>query len=132
MKQSSGFVLICVLLFMQLFSLISLFSMSTASAIMKSNNHLWQGLTFRLQCDGILQQLESSIMTNGTACSIPITPATVLAQKAMAWWQLNTCRDNVNEIRYYVVEILGMTLAQLLKYHGNQNVMLYMRTHAHC
>jgi hypothetical protein len=92
---------------MQIFSLMSLYSITTATAIMRSNNHLWQGMQFRLKSARILQRLEKNILSN--TCSIPITAATEIARKDMAWWQLNACRDNVNGIQYYyVMESFGV------------------------
>jgi len=108
MKKSAGFVLMTVLIFMQLFSLISLYSVTTASVIMKSNDHLWQGMKLRQNSQAILQRLSSHVMANNNICFIPLTPASDLAKKTLTWWQLMGCRDNVNGIRYYyVMESLG-------------------------
>lgn len=104
MKQA-GFVLIWVLFFTQVFSLISLYSITTATTVMKANNHLWHGMTFRLKSDAILQRLENNIKPT---CIIPMIPATDLAKKDLVWWQLTTCHANVNGIQYYYfMESLG-------------------------
>lgn len=107
-KLSNGFVLVTVLVFLQVFSLMSLYSLMYASATMKGNDHLWYGYIYRVKSNKILHRLESSAMTDMQACIIPVTPATVLALNPTAWWQLNTCSDNVDGIRYYyAVESLG-------------------------
>lgn len=107
MNNKSGFVLFIVLIFLQIFSLISLYSLTMIESTMKSGNHLWQGYIFRQKSESFLHKLENSVLQN-KKCIIPVTAAIVLKNKTMQWWQLNTCHDNVNEIQYYfVVEALG-------------------------
>lgn len=106
--SSSGFVLVTVLLFLQVFSLISLYGLMYASTTMKRNDHLWYGYNDRLKSNQFLQKLESGVVLDPAACNIPVTPSPVLARKPISWWQLHTCSANADGIRYYyAVESLG-------------------------
>jgi len=107
-NASSGFVLITVLVFIQIFSIISLYSLIYAFDSLKRNNHQWTGDINRLTSHMLLQQLETRIATDQTACVIAVTPAPQLAQKPISWWQQHACSDNVRGIRYYyAIEFLG-------------------------
>jgi len=120
-----GFVLLTVLVFLQIFSLISLYSLTTVSAMMKSNDHLWQSDHTRLKSHAILQRLESTLTRDISACSIPLTPATVLAKKSLVWWQLHACHGKVNHIEYYyTIESLGNDPCAIIEMRdGNPSMM---------
>lgn len=105
MNKTKGFILIIVLVFLQIFSLIGLFNISTVTHVMKSNSHLYQGYCLRLKSRQFLQTLEREIKPE---CIIPITPAPLLGKKPLSFWQVNACHANVDGIRYdYSVEWLG-------------------------
>ena len=105
MNKHSGFILIIVLVFLQIFSLIGLFNITLVTNGLKSTHHLSQGYYFRLRTREFMQNLEHQIRPE---CVIPITPATQLAKKLPSFWQLNACHANVDGIRYYYsMEWLG-------------------------
>jgi hypothetical protein len=128
MKSKSGFILFIVLVFLQIFSLISLYSLTMIESTMKSGNHLWQGYIFRQKSESYLHKLETYILQKNN-CIIPITPAVVLKNKSSQWWQLNTCHENVNEIQYYfVVEVLGEDDCAIIESSQNINAQYYRIT----
>ena len=123
MQQSKGFVLFYVLIMLQVFSLISLYSITTATNNIKANHHLWQGITLKLKSAELLQKLEMNIQTVATHCSINTTVD--IAKKDKAWWQINACHDKVNDIPYYyLVGLLGDDPCAVM---GNNMVARYYR-----
>jgi hypothetical protein len=106
--KSQGFVLFTVLIFLQIFSLISLYHLTTLSVMMKTNYHLQQGGNLRYRSQKILNKIEAALKENLPGCSIPVTPAHLLADKPLSWWQLNACAAKEGNIHaYFVIETLG-------------------------
>jgi len=105
---SYGYVLISVLVFIQVFSIISMFALVYVFDSIKRNNHQWIGYVYRLKGHEILRQLETKIESDQAICLLPTIPAPLLAHKPISWWKLHTCSDNVSQIRYYyAIEFLG-------------------------
>lgn len=105
MNKNRGFILIIVLIFLQIFSLIGLFNISSLTQVLKSNSHLYQSYYLRHKSLAFLQELEREIKPE---CLIPIIPAPLLAKKPASFWQVHACHANVDGIRYYYsMEWLG-------------------------
>src|SRR5579871_5487006 len=108
MHHLRGFILLIVLVFLQIFALMGLYALTQASLSMKRNNTLWERLVNLRLADKILKEIETNDVVESNNCNIPMTPSSELAVKPEWWWQFNTCRDNLRDIRYYyAVESMG-------------------------
>jgi hypothetical protein len=115
-KYSSGFIFVTVLIFLNLFSLLSIYSFMQLSEALKKNDHFFQNKRDSIEIYKILKLIETQRVQGIGGCIIPITPAMELAMKPISWWQLNTCSDNVSGIRYYyAVELLGNANCAFIK-----------------
>lgn len=107
-RYSSGFIFVTVLIFLNVFSLLSIYGLMQLSESLKKNARFMEYNRYYLECDKILKRLEAQRAQGIDGCTIPIMPATELSKQPISWWQLNTCSDNVSGIRYYyAVELLG-------------------------
>lgn len=103
-----GFVLLIVLVFLQLFSLLGLYGLTTASITTRTNRHLWQRDRDLLVSKKLLHDIENQLSADSLTCVIQRLSRSVLARKPISWWQQNACSGNLIEMRYYyVMETLG-------------------------
>lgn len=103
-----GFALISVLLFLQIFSLLSLFSLNSAALSLKGARHAWQGDKMRLLSNQILDEIEVSVMQQLPACVTQRMPDTQLASQPRNWWLKHACHAEGEGMHYhYVIESLG-------------------------
>ncbi|MBX3709257.1 MAG: hypothetical protein KIT56_07505 [Gammaproteobacteria bacterium] len=127
---SSGMVLITVLVFLQIFSLLSLYSLTYLSQSMKRYSHQWQSHLYQRTSNKILRQLEDVSMVTSTRCRIPMIPSTELKIKDATWWQSHACSGNLGEIRYhYAVEFLGIDPCGMIvkSHHAQSSISKYYR-----
>jgi hypothetical protein len=115
--KNKGFFLITILIYLMIFSLISLYHLTAISAMMKSNNHLLEAATDHYRNLQILKKLESNFINNISTCSIPITPAATLANKPDSFWLTHACHDYVDRRHaYYTIEALGENACALIEH----------------
>lgn len=105
MTTKQGFILPMVLIFMQIFSLLSVYGMENSLTTMQliqlsmtseSDSHL---------AAQILKQL--SQLDSGTSCLVQANLN--LHHQTLAWWQGNACKASMDERNYYyVLQHLGI------------------------
>lgn len=112
-----------VLLFMQLFALISLYGLTRATDEMKLNSLNWQRMQSLLLAKLLLQKLEQEMTEYTPACFVPILPTFELAKKPISWWQIHACSGNfAGNQYYYVFESLGKDACSAVAKGNNQAV----------
>jgi Tfp pilus assembly protein PilX len=98
-----GFVLIIVLVFLQLFSLLGWYALTSASMAIKMNEHHWQREKNWYSANQALNDAELNLSSTLPPCMIPIAPLAAIVNEPFSWWQRQGCSGNLNEIRYYYV-----------------------------
>ncbi len=105
MKSSLGFILFPVLIFMQIFSLISLEYYFSILFSAKNAGIEWYQDKTGLQANIIFKKLS---INNDLPCYINKQNSKALSKQPIAWWQKQGCGGNFDEVRYYyVIEELG-------------------------
>ena len=107
--KSSGFVLIIVLVFIQVFALLSWCAMEAVWFEMKMVRHHQVSSQVMTNAEHILQQVEESLLLYHSSCVIPQIESAQLLNQPLHWWQSSvTCAGNFHLFQYYyVVEFLG-------------------------
>ncbi len=124
MHTQRGYIFFIVIVFLQIFSLVSLYSLEEIRNNIKSSAHYWQGYQYRLLVKNELQQLEMRIIQSAS-CVISHVSAIDLKKRSLTWWQANTCHDIVNGIRYYyAVEALDEDECAIAETSGNQSSLI--------
>ncbi len=104
-RVSKGFSLLVVLIFLQIFAIMSLYGLTTVGIIIKMNQDNWQRDITISQARNILFSLTAVDDLN---CTIPITSPSILSKQPLSWWQQTACGGNsAGNQYYYVVEALG-------------------------
>jgi|WetSurMetagenome_2_1015567.scaffolds.fasta_scaffold381318_2 hypothetical protein len=97
-----------VLVFLQLFSLSSLYVMLHAANAVKRSHHHWLRDRYLQLGHVILRDIERGFLERYSTCSIPASLAESFIKKPVSWWKQQACSDKVGEVDYYyVVENLG-------------------------
>ena len=106
-KHSYGFVLIVVLIYLQLFSIFSLYALENSLIASKqSKNTLEQNRLF-IAAERVLRFAENKLMSESPNCFIPITSVNDLLNKPVDWWQQTGCKGSIHERSYYyIIELL--------------------------
>lgn len=108
MPHCKGMALITVLIFLEIFALLSLYGLQSLSWETKSANHYWQKHQLNNAAKIFLQQAESKLAESPSNCQIPLTPITKLISQPMNWWQSVSCAANTPMFQYYyVTEVMG-------------------------
>ncbi|MFZ2314287.1 MAG: hypothetical protein WAW86_01335 [Gammaproteobacteria bacterium] len=106
MKKHQGYILLFVLLFLQAFSALSLYTLSALSSYIKSTRHLQQKYQHLLIEKQILQKLEADIPTLPPACFVEISTVTWI-NRSESGWQQTACFETYQGYPYaYAVEFL--------------------------
>jgi hypothetical protein len=106
--STNGFVFFILLLFLQIFALISLYGWMVVNLNLKNNMHLWQREMFFHTSENILLRLKDNLPFLLSHCPITILSPHYLSLQPISWWQSHACSAKLNEISYYyVVEPLG-------------------------
>lgn len=103
-RDSGGFVLLILLVFMQIFFLLGIMAFMSAEMTLRSMVGAWKKQLEVLVANHVLQDIK----LQGQACVYSVLPAARLALKPTSWWLHNGCsisKDGVNY--YYVIENLG-------------------------
>jgi hypothetical protein len=112
-SKRAGFILMTMLIFLQIFSLISLYGLTRAHVAMKKNNYFWKMSLQKLKAKMMLKQLEKRDLS---LCMIPTTSVTTLTQKSRKWWERNACSEAGNGIYYYyAVESLAIDACGIME-----------------
>lgn len=106
-NNASGFTLVPTLIFMHLFVLLSLFTLSRSSLDMKENQQRLLSFEFRMKARATLQQLERMSRSQWQSCLISSIAATALVNKSVDWWQNKGCHFVNTDSYYYTIEPLG-------------------------
>lgn len=123
MNSTKGFILFVVLIFLQLFSLLSLWGMMDIAQVAKKNYHQWQGDHYLLIAYHLMSQLAQT--TNIPLCMIPLSSIIHLEKQSHTWWKQHACRNIFNDVPYfYVVESLGQDECSVAKNASNQPVVV--------
>lgn len=115
----TGFTFIVILIFLQIFSLLSLYSLSQAALVMKQNNHSWEGHVQQLNAKKILASTEEKNLERLNQCQIPVTSSHILIHKPLFFWQSQACRSGKGY--YFVVESLGADPCAMIKIPNKQD-----------
>ncbi len=101
-----GFALISVLIFLEIFAVITMFCLHSASWELKLSEARFEKNNMSQAARTILQNAE--LLTENPACQIPMTSAYRLSQQPLTWWEMHSCAGNFNLFQYYyVVESLA-------------------------
>lgn len=104
----NGFVLMSVLIFMLIFSLLSVYGLTSIQISQKSNQHAWDKHVGLAVAESKLNDLERSILESKADCLRSVIPASVLLKKSNQWWQENACNSSSFQYSYfYFMEYLG-------------------------
>lgn len=106
MKKHQGYILLFVLLFLQAFSALSLYTLSTLTSSIKITRHRQQKHQHLLIAKKILEKIEYDLPVHPPACFVEISPVTWV-DRSESWWQQVACFDVYQDYPYaYVVEFL--------------------------
>ncbi len=116
-----GFVLFSALLFLLIFSLLSLYSLSAVTLSTKANRDAYQAMQVKLQADHALTLAETEFRYGISYCLIEVTSLAKLAKLSQTEWQQRGCTGHLQAINYYyVVESLGIDPCGVV--HKNNNL----------
>jgi hypothetical protein len=97
----SGFALISVLVFLEIFAVITVFCLHSASWELTLATARFEKNKMSQSARTILQNVE--FLAETSACYIPVTPAYQLSSQPIAWWEKHSCAGNFNLFQYYYV-----------------------------
>lgn len=116
MQKMVGFALITLLIFLQVFALLSLFGMQMTRIQTKESQSVWHRHSAQMASEHGLRTAEAKLQTNLPWCIIPIQSTAELKKRPLDWWQSSTCTGNFQSLQYYyVVEMLGEDPCAFLK-----------------
>ena len=127
---SKGFILFCTLLFLQLFSLIGLYSLMAARLNLTNLIEHKQQADYQEKANSIMHELEKKLQNHIPLCFISVTSGVLLTNRKMEWWKEHGCHVKLakNEY-YYVVERLGKeTCIQVINYDNYHDLIDFYRT----
>jgi hypothetical protein len=111
--KHSGFALISLLIFLEIFAVITLFCLHSASWEIKLAQARFEKNKMSQAAHTILQNVE--FLTETAACRVPITSAYQLSLQPSSWWEKHSCAGNFNLFQYYyVIERLQLDPCALL------------------
>jgi len=107
-SKLSGFVLFTTLIFLQIFSMLSLYGMTTSRLLLKAETQRWEKIKTVNMTKILLRQIEDSLLIELPACLVSPTTSQALIKQPIAWWQQVACSGILARNQYYyVVEFLG-------------------------
>jgi hypothetical protein len=108
MNHARGFALITVLLFLQVFAVLSLYALQTEILKNKMTGQFWHKHLEQISAEALLVQLEHNMQSDSQPCVIPVTSAVTFIHQTLDWWESVSCSGNFNSFQYYyVIERLG-------------------------
>ncbi|MDR3478797.1 MAG: hypothetical protein P4M14_12300 [Gammaproteobacteria bacterium] len=108
MNSCRGFVLITVLLFLQIFAILSLYALQTNLLQNKIAGQFWHKHLEQVSAEALLLSLEKNKQLDASACVVPSMSVITFTTQTIDWWQSVSCTGNFNLFQYYyVIERLG-------------------------
>jgi Tfp pilus assembly protein PilX len=112
-----GYVLLATLIFLQLFTLMSLFALSSVVNLLRLTQQQFQQDTHFASAEQVLKKLEMNLPLT---CLVPLRAATDLGGHDQAWWASAGCVGGDKNLRYfYMVEKLFIGEDKIIKNNFN-------------
>lgn len=123
MMKSRGFVLFIVLLFLQLFSMMCLYSLTSVTAMLHTVRDNWDEALHKNTIMRMLNKIESLIPME-SRCILQEPSEGELFEKPLEWWQQHACADVLDGfLYYYVLEVLGSNACAIVEKYDNNQVL---------
>jgi hypothetical protein len=123
----SGAGLLTVLVFLEIFTLLSLYSLRASLWNSQTTQEYWQNNQLYAASEKFLADTEHEFSQSDFSCHISPVPAAVLPLQPLSWWQSQACAGKINFFQYYfVIEDLGVDACALLL--PDQNAHYYRIT----
>lgn len=107
-NHHAGFVLIIVLIFMQILSLLSWYTVENVLLEIKTTRNFIKQQRLLNQAELFLDQIEQEVLVQLPSCQIPPMNPEAYKSQSIAWWQSVSCAGNFQRFQYYyVIESLG-------------------------
>ena len=107
-KYQSGIILITVLIFFQLFAILSLYALNVSLLAKKTSRRQWQHYELMNAAESLLKEAEARLLIRASACLISEIKPEELIDRPLEWWKSVSCAGNFRAFQYYyVVEFLG-------------------------
>ena len=100
--SKAGFALIIVLLFLEIFSILSLYALENIVLEKRLADQFWRKHLMVMDAQTLLETLEKQISDN-TSCLIPVSGVLELLAQTMPWWREVSCAGNFHLLQYYYV-----------------------------
>lgn len=100
LHNETGFALLSVLIFLEIFITLSLFAIRSASQDLKITHQLYLKNKMQLSANSILSSAEKDI---SPACLLTEKPLTKWRDQPLSWWQTHSCNGKTNSLQYYYV-----------------------------
>jgi hypothetical protein len=100
LHNQTGFALLSVLIFMEIFITLSLFAVHSASQNLKITHQLYLKNKMQLTANNILFSVERNISPD---CLLTEKPHSKWHDQPIAWWQIHSCNGKTNSFEYYYV-----------------------------
>ena len=106
--RQNGFVLLLVLIFLQIFTLMSLSSLRQILMHVKLLGAIWQRQELTINAENLLSDIENQLKNSKPICIIRPISTTKIIQAPAQWWAAKSCVGNFKTFKYYyVIEFLG-------------------------
>ena len=100
-RMSQGFALIIVLVFLEIFALLSLYALESRVLNHKIATQFWHKHLAQITADSLLVSLERDLIKNSIICDMHIISNTHLLSKSLDWWRKVSCTGNLTKFQYY-------------------------------
>lgn len=127
-NSQKGFALICVLVFIQLFVILTLYSLESSAWETKITRHYREKYLLQNAAEASLKQAETSLDQAKLTCQIPAISASKLLTQPIEWWQSKSCIGNFALFHYYyVIEFAGRDDCAYIEHKSPDSVANYYR-----
>lgn len=99
--KSKGYVLFMMILFLHIFSLMSVYELSILKLSLKTNNFRSNRNSSFLHANQALISVEKNIIPHLKFCKLKILNTQDIKQNSISWWQEHACHDNLGKNHYY-------------------------------
>lgn len=116
MKRKKGVILLTVLLFISLFSLMSLYTLNMAALSHKNNRYDWEKMSMLIKAERLMSKIEIQSLSQ---CRLE--PKITASNKPFSWWKKWGCVDKSADLEcYHLVQALGPDHCAYIKPIDNQ------------
>ena len=113
-RKTKGFVLIIVLVFMQIFAMLSLSILENHTLATKMSRAFHDKHLLFETAEKFLQSIENAISISYPYCEISVTEMSVLLMQSLDWWRESGCEEQGEKLKiYYVYEILQENILRI-------------------